>query len=462
MDTRIKLIIWDLDGVIWSDSLAESYTIGTVNHLVIDFIKHSESNGIIHSVCSKNNHITTELELKRLGIWDYFIFPKISYLPKGPLVKTIIEECQLKEENVLFVDDNPINLNEVLFYSPKIQTSINTSFIDTFPIPTGKSRTYQYRILENKSLAKGNQSNIDFLKNSDINVAFYVSHGVGNGMEYYDRVAELLNRSNQLNYTKSRITLNSSMPYANYQNALKYYVFVWDKYGYYGLVGIFSSDVSVDFKSATTFAFSCRIMNMGIENFCSQYIKHKLGWNQNYSIENEGDYSYITLHDYKDVQNYIREQESMPRIQEIPTVSLSAGCQTGILIGFSGIDHMIKISDIPLNVENFDMNSEPNLIIVSSTNYLIEYNDPLVINYVKNLYTKIKDSNKKMLFLIPNIVDFTNDNIKRIHDTCCSIIDNNNVYKLEVPINDDYYHWDRKTLHEISGQIKDWILSQSC
>lgn len=462
MSSGIKLIIWDLDGIIWSESLAESNTIGTVNQVVLDFIKQSESNGIIHSICSKNNYITTELELKRLGIWDYFVFPKISYLPKGPLVKTIIEECQLREENVIFVDDNSINLNEVKFYSPKIQTSINTSFIDTFDMPIGKSRTSQYRILENKLLDKVNQSNMDFLKNSDINVAFYLSHGLGDGMEYYDRVAELLNRSNQLNYTKSRIEPHENMPYANYQNTLKYYVFVWDKYGYYGLVGIFSSDVSVDFKSATTFAFSCRIMNMGIENFCSQYIKNKLGWNQDYSIENDGDYSYITLHNYKDVHNYIREQESMPQIQKVPTASLSACCHTGILIGFSGIDHMIKISEMPLNVENFDINTEPDLIVVSSTNFLIESNDPLVIDYVKNLYTKIKASNKKMLFLIPNIVDFTDDNIKRVYDICCSIIDNKNVYKLEVPINNDYYHWDRKTLHEVSGQIKDWILSQSC
>ena len=462
MYVGIKLIIWDLDGTIWSESLAESNTIGTVNQSVIEFIKHSESNGIIHSICSKNNYTTAESELVRLGIWNYFVFPKISYLPKGLTVKTIIEECQLREENVLFVDDNSINLNEVKFYCPEIKISLNTTFIDSFKVPIGKSRTSQYRILENKALDKVSQSNIDFLKNSDINIAFYRVHGTGNGMEYYNRVAELLNRSNQLNYTKSRIEPQENMPYADFQNALKYYVFVWDKYGYYGLVGIFSSDSSVEFNATTIFAFSCRIMNMGIENFCSQYIKDKLGWDQNYNIKNDGDYSYIKLHDYKDVHSYIRQQESMPQIQKVPTASLGAGCQTGILIGFSGIDHMIKTCEMPLNVENFNINTEPNLIVISSTNFLIESNDPLVLDYVKSLYIKIKQANKKMLFLIPNIVNFTDDNVKKVYDVCCAIIDNQYVYKLEVPVGDDSYHWDRQTLHKISGQIKDWILSEIC
>lgn len=461
MDTGIKLIIWDLDGIIWSESLAESSLPGLINQNVIDFIKNSESNGIIHSISSKNEFIKAQKELEKLNIWNYFVFPKIDYNPKGPSVKNIIKECNLREENVLFVDDNYINLNEVKFYCPEVNVTNNTDFIKTFRIIFGKSRTYQYKILENKNKEKFNKSNIDFLKESNINIAFYKCIGLSTGLEYYERVKELVNRSNQLNFTKSRINESNDMPYANFQNSQKYFVFVWDKYGYYGLVGFFATEQDDNWKTVKHFVFSCRIMNMTIENYCSQYIRNNLGWIQNFEIENNGNYAYIKLHDYKNCENWIRENEALPIISEEPKVIIDAGCQTGILSGFSKLDHIIKHVDIPFEYDEIFFKSLPNLIIYSISKFLTADNKNILL-HIEKLYKSITKENKKILLLIPKIKNFINDSQLHVFTYCCSSIDNVNIYGLYINIEqDDFMHWNRKTLYDVSREIKNWVEIQT-
>ena len=172
----IKLIVWDLDGVLWESSVGETGSTGQVNHQVIDFIKHSEQSGIIHSVCSKNDLVKVKTILEELDIWDLFVFPAIDYTPKGPTVNKIIESCQLSQFNVLFVDDNDININEVKYFSPDINTENNVDFIKSFNMPTGKSRTDQYKILEIKAV---DRDNITYLKGSQKLTFFQIHIRIG-------------------------------------------------------------------------------------------------------------------------------------------------------------------------------------------------------------------------------------------------------------------------------------------
>lgn len=465
MDSRVKLIIWDLDGVLWEDSLSETGTTGKVNYGIIDFIRTTESAGIIHSVCSKNVFEKAKEKLQELGIWELFVFPKIEYSPKHLLVKEIINSCQLQEEHTLFVDDNIINLNEVQFYCQKIKISSDVSFISQFEIPIGKSRTSQYRILEKKSIDKIDKDNLDFLKESNIHIALYTCQGTDIGMEYFDRVQELVNRSNQLNFTNSRINIDESysMPYANYLNSKKCYVFAWDKYGYYGLIGFFAADTLKNPIATEHFVFSCRIMHMGIENLCSQYIKNVLGWEQKYDkrIENDSDYSYITIHDYNDVRDYIRSNENLPTYSNKALIAFETGCQTATLIGFSKLEHLSTGLNLPLEITYEDILKQPDLIVMNANKFLYDnlmHSD--IENYIKMYAKFIRKSKKKSLLLIPKILKLDSEILQNVYKTCMSIIDNEYVFAYHVHINEnDYAHWNRKTQMTIALQIREWVLS---
>ena len=164
--------------------------------------------GIPSSICSKNDAATVEPILRQEGIWDYFIFPSIDWTPKGQRVAEIVADAQLRPATVLFIDDNPVNRAEAERSCPGIQVS------DERIIPTlladarlqGKddrelTRLQQYKVLEAKKDATASVgANTAFLQSSGVRV--FIEHAVEN---WLDRAVELINRTNQLNFTKSRL-----------------------------------------------------------------------------------------------------------------------------------------------------------------------------------------------------------------------------------------------------------------
>ena len=97
---QIKLVIWDLDETFWEGTLSE----GEVRNPNIELIKKLSDYGIINSISSKNDFEKAKEKLIEFGVWDLFVFPSINWNPKGEAIKQIIEDCQLRSPNVLFID----------------------------------------------------------------------------------------------------------------------------------------------------------------------------------------------------------------------------------------------------------------------------------------------------------------------------------------------------------------------
>ena len=121
---NIKLVIWDLHGTVCNGTISESEI--EFKPYVLNFIKELITKGIMNSICSKNDFNRVQEAFLNFGyqeFWDYFVFPSINWSAKGERVQEIIKNMNLREENVLFIDDNELNINEVKFYSPKIMTA---------------------------------------------------------------------------------------------------------------------------------------------------------------------------------------------------------------------------------------------------------------------------------------------------------------------------------------------------
>lgn len=268
----IKLVIWDLDDTFWKGTLSEEGV--TPIQANIDLVKELTNRGIINSIASKNDFDQAKKKLVELGIWSYFVFPAIKWQPKGVLIKQIIENCQLRDVNVLFLDDNHLNLNEAIFYNPNlhIESEKFAEKILTHPafkgkIDTDHSRLKQYKILEEKAISKSNfNSNIDFLKDSDVRLQQITDLG-----NHSERLLELIARSNQLNFTKIRIGEEAFKKLIENPNLENVAIRVYDKYGDYGLVGFYSYNRQT--HRLDHFVFSCRILNLGVP----QFIFNKLG-----------------------------------------------------------------------------------------------------------------------------------------------------------------------------------------
>lgn len=259
-----KLIIWDLDETLWSGTISETDV--NINLDFVDFIKNTLDIGIVHSICSKNDFENAKNELERLNIWDLFVFPSINWESKGARIKEIIENMSLRPINVLFVDDNPQNLNEAKFYCSEINVAHPddiSSLLELAKITEKKDanrkRLKQYKLLQEKHSAKSNYaSNEDFLKSCNIKAEIKY-----NCAQNIDRLYDLIIRSNQLNFTKRRPNKDEFIDLINNTDYTCGYAEVKDRFGDYGIIGFFA----LKNNELLHYVFSCRTLGMRIEQY---------------------------------------------------------------------------------------------------------------------------------------------------------------------------------------------------
>lgn len=275
----VKLVIWDLDDTFWHGTLSE----GTVelDQSNVGLLKTLSARGIVSSICSRNDFSRVEERLKQFAVWGFFVAPVIEWAPKGQSIKELIDRLNLRAENVLLVDDNPTNLGDARYHCPGIMClqsprqlieSLESEFLCGSPDP-GLTRLKQYRLLETRKSAEAAEplSNEEFLRQSEITVEFCydIEH-------HMDRIIELLNRTNQLNFTKRRV--ESGEDRRQFEDELNRFGFkagvvkVRDRYGDYGVVGFFMTLATLRVYCYEHLVFSCRIMNMGVEQFVHAYL----------------------------------------------------------------------------------------------------------------------------------------------------------------------------------------------
>lgn len=271
LKNQIKLVIWDLDETFWEGTLSEEgiKIIPENSEIVVELVNR----GIMNSICSKNTFEEAKTVLRENHLWEYFIFPKIAWSPKGLMVKEIIEKAQLRAENVLFIDDNHSNLEEVKYYNPEINVIYPEQISELLGNDSLKgkddrqhSRLKQYKILEAKSRDIATySSNEEFLKHSKIRVEM-----IENCQDHIERIHELILRTNQLNFTKNRMERNDLLQIINDPAVKKACIKVYDNYGDYGIVGFYA----LKSNKFIHFVFSCRTLNLGVE----QWVYSQLGF----------------------------------------------------------------------------------------------------------------------------------------------------------------------------------------
>ncbi len=268
----VKMIVWDLDETLWQGTLSEGPV--SVHGSRIDLVRALNRRGIVNSICSKNDEADARAQLEQDGIWNEFVFARIDWSPKGARVARIIEDAQLRASDVLFIDDLPLNREEVRHSVPGIQVA-GPEIVDgllSLPALSGKddpdlSRLNQYRILEEKLIDREatSDSNEAFLRSCEITVGVFTDAD-----SEAERLFELINRTNQLNFTKRRPEWEQFTAMLGDPRWATGYVQVRDRYGDYGICGFYS--LSVADSVLTDFLFSCRVLHMGVEQWMYDFL----------------------------------------------------------------------------------------------------------------------------------------------------------------------------------------------
>lgn len=343
----IKLVIWDLDETLWHGTLAEQGVVEVPEgHLAI--VRELTDRGIVNSICSKNHFDAAREVLEQHGAWEQFVFPHIAFTPKGDAVRQIIADMQLRAPNVLFVDDNVGNLEEVAFYNEGVQVlhAEDLKLLLDLPGAAGKpdpehTRLAQYRLLEERRAARTSApSNDEFLRASDIRITVVPSTA-----EDAERVHDMVMRTNQLNFTKKRVSYDEvAALIADPENECAS-VRVRDRFGDHGVIGWYC----LRNGELIHFLFSCRTINLGIEHAVYAHLGHpslvKVGETASEVGPDDVIADYLTL-----------EQGSAPTAPTAPGIPDSAKLRI-FALGACDLYYLVGHLATPLTDVHFECNT---------------------------------------------------------------------------------------------------------
>ena len=274
---KIKCIAWDLDNTLWDGVFIEGSV--TLKKDIKKIIKSIDERGIINSIISKNDKEEVMKFLEKEKIAEYFVMPQINWDPKSVNIERLAKQMNIGIDAIAFIDDNPFEREEVESVHPSVTIYEDTEYLNLLDKPEfqvivtddTKKRRSTYKMLEkqNEEWEKF-EGNIDeFLKQCKMKVTFRKPTE-----NEYDRCYELLQRTNQLNSSGRRLTMEELLEYINSETCECYILQVEDKFGSYGIVGFSIVDVK-NIPTITDFVISCRVANKKVENTYILYLANK-------------------------------------------------------------------------------------------------------------------------------------------------------------------------------------------
>jgi FkbH-like protein len=266
----VKCVIWDLDNTIWEGILIEGEI--KVREEIIDTIKELDSRGIINSISSKNNHEEAELKLKEIGIWQYFVYPKINWEIKSKNILEIVNQLNIGLDSIIFIDDNEFERQEVKSQIPNLNIEDENFFpkntqsiLQNLPltIESQKRReSYKTEELRKNEMSKFTEDFMSFLYSCDL----FMEIKTPSTNHELERALELLSRTNQLNLSTRRYSAEEFNQLISSSLSEKFIFSVRDKFGDYGIVGFIHFRLTDEFIEIIDLVISCRVVQKMVEN----------------------------------------------------------------------------------------------------------------------------------------------------------------------------------------------------
>lgn len=269
----IKVVIWDLDYVIWAGTLAECNDVklyGFIPHILSTL----NSRGIRNVICSNNYYDDAKKKLIEFGIWPEFMIGSIDFSPKGPRIKRILEEIGVDEENALVIDDNISELFEVKFYNKNVNL-VHGYYIEDIDILNNQFLQGNEVISLKPQIRKDNGKDWNciwpyedinsFLETIDMHIEL-----IKCDLFMVEQIHKLITSSYQLNYTKSDLTEQELRELIIDTRIRTIGVTLEDKLGEKGLVGF----IAYKEDRIEHFVFSHRVLYMGIEQLLYKFLGH--------------------------------------------------------------------------------------------------------------------------------------------------------------------------------------------
>jgi FkbH-like protein len=281
-------VAWDLDNTLWEGVLIEDGSDRVrLKPGVAEMIQELDRRGILLSIVSKNNAEDAFPVLRKFKLDQYFLYPQISWQPKSQGIKAIAQALNIGLDSLLFIDDSIFELEEVKSVCPEVrllnaehyQTLLNRSDCNVPVTAESQERRKLYLVEAGRqNLAQSfGDDYMAFLRHCEIRLTIRSMTE-----ENLERVHELTQRTNQMNFSGNRYTREVLREVLSDSHLGTFVLSCEDRFGSYGVIGF--SIVDRRETRMTDLMFSCRIQSKRVEHAFLTWLMRK------YISESGGDF----------------------------------------------------------------------------------------------------------------------------------------------------------------------------
>jgi len=285
-----KVLALDLDNTLWGGVIGDDgmtgIEIGGTHARGEAFrqfqlaISQLAKRGVVLAVCSKNDYKNAAEPFEKhpemvLRLKDIASF-QANWEPKSENLRRIAQELNLGLDSIVFVDDNPAEIEIVNQFVPEIETILLGPDPSTYASQLLNCRYFEPRSITADDLQRGEQyqaqaARTAAMSTSGTDMASYLTsldmHSVISEFTSVDvpRISQLINKSNQFNVTTRRRTEAEVEALMIDPTHYAFSVRLADKFGDNGLISV----VIVRIEGATaivdTWLMSCRVLKRQME-----------------------------------------------------------------------------------------------------------------------------------------------------------------------------------------------------
>lgn len=293
---RKKCLVLDLDNTLWYGILGEDgvngiqlsgYYPGKAFHYWQEGLKELLNNGVILTICSKNNEqdilelwrTRTDMVLKESD----FSCKRINWNDKATNIQEIAKELNIGLDSLVFIDDNPTERELVRSMLPMVETpewpanpyelplfyqSLVNKYFRVYSVTDeDKKKHEQYRQNANRNQEMLKFSRMeDFLRSLEMKLTIEMVNPAS-----LQRVAQMTQKTNQFNLTTKRYT-EADIKKLMDNGEMIYTLAVADKFGDSGITGCIILCKTELGWNIDTLLLSCRILGKGIERAFVKYV----------------------------------------------------------------------------------------------------------------------------------------------------------------------------------------------
>ena len=285
-----KVLVLDLDNTLWGGVIAddgmEGIELGDTSargeafKAFQRYIHSLKDRGTLLAVCSKNDHHKAaeafeshpEMVLRMPDIVSF----KANWEPKSDNIRQIASELNLGLDSLVFVDDNPAEIDIVRQFAPEVTTillgpdpSLYVAQLQDCRLFEPRSitsedaeRTRQYRTEAERKTLLATVTDMDsYLESLQMEATMSAFTPVD-----LPRISQLINKSNQFNLTTRRRSEADLLALIQDPSYIGFTTRLSDRFGDHGLIGVVIGKIAGSELEIDTWLMSCRVLKRQVED----------------------------------------------------------------------------------------------------------------------------------------------------------------------------------------------------